>query len=110
MSFQGKAMSLLGSVQQATMLHSSLQAKSDLKARQENALAKAEAVKQAKVHQKQKRRNFMRDYLSKQETSLGGTIGELPIAMQKQIASQYTKSQRKAMMDRMDREAKTDGK
>ena len=54
---------------------------------------------------KTQRRNFM-DYLSKQTTSLGGTVGELPMPMQKQIASQYSKSQRKTMMDRMDKEAK----
>ena len=54
---------------------------------------------------KTQRRNFM-DYLSKQTTSLGGTVGELPMPMQKQIASQYSKSQRRTMMNRMDKEAK----
>lgn len=73
---------------------------------QKAANAKAEKLKEAKAHQKESvRRNFMKDYLSKQPTSLGGTVGDLPIDLQKQIAAQYSKSQRKAMMDRMDREA-----
>lgn len=78
-----------------------LQKSSQLIERQNQAKKKVEEVKQAK---KTQRRNFM-DYLKKQETSLGGTVGDLPPAMQKQIASTYTKSQRKTMMDRMDREA-----
>lgn len=60
--------------------------------------------KQQEAMKKQKR-NFM-DYLAQQSTSLGGTIGDLPKDLQKQIASQYTKSQRKTMMDKMDKEAK----
>ena len=54
---------------------------------------------------KTQRRNFM-SYLAQQSTSLGGTVGELPKPIQKQIASQYNKKQRKTMMDRMDKEAK----
>ena len=52
------------------------------------------------------RRDFTKDYLSKQSTSLGGTVGELPPDLQKKIAEQYSKSQRKSMMDRMDKEEK----
>ena len=70
--------------------------------KQEEAKSKVKQIQEAK---KTQRRNFM-DYLAKQPTSLGGTIGELPKSMQKQIASQYSKSQRKAMMDKMDKEAK----
>lgn len=51
------------------------------------------------------KRNFM-SYLAQQSTSLGGTVGDLPMQLQEQIASQYSKSQRKTMMDRMDKEAK----
>lgn len=58
---------------------------------------------------KRTQRNFVRDYLSKMPTSLGGTVGDLPENFQKQIASQYSKSQRKKIMDRMDKEA-TNGK
>ena len=54
---------------------------------------------------KTQRRNFM-SYLAQQSTSLGGTVGDLPMPLQRQIASQYNKSQRKTMMDRMDKEAK----
>ena len=54
---------------------------------------------------KKQRRNFM-SYLAQQSTSLGRTVGDLPMPVQKQIASQYSKSQRKTMMDRMDKEAK----
>lgn len=52
---------------------------------------------------KTQRRNFL-DYISSMPTSLGGTVGQLPKDMQKQIASTYTKSQRKTVMDRMDKE------
>ena len=48
---------------------------------------------------KTQRRNFM-SYLAQQ------TVGDLEMPIQKQIASQYSKSQRKTMMDRMDKEAK----
>jgi hypothetical protein len=41
-------------------------------------------------------------YLQKQPTSFGGTVGELPTNIQKQIASQYSKSERKKLMDTMD--------
>lgn len=57
---------------------------------------------------KTQRRNFL-DYISSMPTSLGGTVGQLPKDMQKQIASTYTKSQRKTIMDRMDKE-KANGK
>ena len=48
---------------------------------------------------KTQRRNFM-SYLTQQ------TIGDLSPDIQKQIASQYNKKQRKTMMDRIDEEAK----
>lgn len=53
---------------------------------------------------REQRRNFM-EYLKKQPTSFGGTVGDLPTAMQKQIASGYNKSQRKKLMDLADQEA-----
>lgn len=52
---------------------------------------------------KTQKRNFMA-YLAQQPTSLGGTVGDLPKDLQKQIASQYSRNQRRTMMDRMDRE------
>ena len=55
-------------------------------------------TKQQEAKKKQ-RRNFM-SYLAQQ------TVGDLSSDVQKQIASQYNKKQRKTMMDRMDKEAK----
>lgn len=63
-----------------------------------------QVVKQ-QIVQKQKRRNFM-EYLRNEPSSLGGKISDLPVDLQKQIADQYTKSQRRTMMDRIDRENK----
>ena len=57
--------------------------------------------------QKQKR-NFM-SYLKEQPTNLGGTVGEFPLKIQKQLAKQYSPAQRKQLMDTMDKE-KTNGK
>ena len=68
------------------------------------ALAMDRMIKQQDAKRTQKR-NFM-SYLAQQSTSLGGTVGDLPMQLQEQIASQYSKSQRKTMMDRMDKEAK----
>lgn len=73
-----------------------------LRERQNQAMKKMEEQAEAK---KTQRRNFMA-YITQQPTSLGGTVGDLPKEAQKQIASQYTRSQRKTMMDRMDEEAK----
>lgn len=69
---------------------------------QQQAMDRVSRQQDAKKTQK---RNFM-SYLAQQSTSLGGTVGDLPMSIQKQIASQYSKSQRKTIMDRMDEEAK----
>ena len=68
------------------------------------ALSMDRMIKQQEA-KKTQRRNFM-SYLAQQSTSLGVTVGDLSPDTQKQIASQYSKSQRKTMMDRMDKEAK----
>ena len=65
--------------------------------------AAQQRVTQQQASMSSQRRNFM-DYLAKQTSSLGGKVGDLPKNLQKQIASQYTKSQRTAMMDRMDKQ------
>lgn len=70
-------------------------------AKQKKAMDKVGRLQEAKQTQK---RNFMA-YLAQQPTSLGGTVGDLSPDLQKKIASQYSKSQRKALMDRMDKEA-----
>lgn len=69
-------------------------------ARQAEAMQKVENKQKA---QKTQKRNFM-EYLGKQPTSLGGTVSQLPPSLQQQIAKQYTSSQRKTMMDKMDKE------
>ena len=75
-------------------------------AAQKQAMGRVSRQQEAK---KKQRRNFM-EYLKKQPVSLwgttSGTVGDLPKEKQKQIASQYTKSQRQTMMNRMDKEAK----
>lgn len=63
-------------------------------------------IQEAKKNQ---RRNFM-SYLTQQPTSLGGTVGDLPKDMQKQIASQYSKADRRKLMDQMDKEKNINAK
>lgn len=58
---------------------------------------------------KKKNRRYFLEYLRKQPTSLGGTVGDFPISKQREIAKQYNRGDRKRMMDRMDKEEK-DGK
>ena len=101
MSIQGSVNQVISSIGAAASIGKGIKLQRD-KVKQELA---QKQMKQQQEAKKTQRRNFM-DYLAKQPSSLGGTIGELPKSMQKEIASQYTKSQRKTMMDRMDKEAK----
>lgn len=71
----------------------------------EQAMQHMQQVGNQQVQQRTNRRNFM-SYLRNEPSSLGGKVGQLPPDLQKQIANQYTKSQRKALMDRIDREEK----
>ena len=74
-------------------------------AKQEQAMARTNRQKEAKDKQKR----YFKDYLAKMPYTVGplsGKVGDLSPEAQKQIASNYTKSQRKTIMDRMDREAK----
>lgn len=73
-----------------------------LEERQDLAMKKTSEQAEAK---KKQRRNF-KTYLAQQPTSLGGTVGDLSPDLQKKIASQYSRSDRRRMMDQMDREAK----
>ena len=100
MSIQGSVNQVISSIGAAASIGKGIKLQRD-KVKQELAQRRMEQQQEAK---KTQRRNFM-DYLSKQPTSLGRTIGDLPKDSQKQIASQYSKSQRKTMMDRMDKEA-----
>lgn len=75
-----------------------------LEERQNQAMSRVQEQSEAK---KKQRRNFM-DYLSKMPM-FGETVGSIDArnpGFAKQLASQYNKSQRKTMMDRMDKEAK----
>ena len=55
--------------------------------------------------QVKQRRNFMA-HLKNVEISGGGTVGELPSHVQKAIAAQYSKKERKELMDRQDKQSK----
>ena len=101
MSIQGSVNQVISSIGAAASIGKGIKLQRD-KVKQELA---QKQMKQQQEAKKTQRRNSM-DYSSKQTTSLGGTVGDLPKDLQKQMASQYSKSQRKAMMDRMDKEAK----
>lgn len=72
----------------------------ELMMKQQEAMKNVANKQDAKQKQK---RNFM-SYLKKQSTNLGGTVGELPLNIQKQLAKQYSPAQRKQLMDTMDKE------
>lgn len=72
------------------------------KDRMKQSLEKVAKVNEAKQKQK---RNFM-NYLKTQKTSFGGTVGDLPYNLQKEIAKGYSPKQRKALMDKIDKESK----
>ena len=101
MSIQGSVNQVISSIGAAASIGKGIKLQRD-KVKQELA---QKQMKQQQEAKKTQRRNFM-SYLEQQSTSLGGTVGDLPMPIQKQIASQYSKSQRKTMMDRMDKEAK----
>ena len=101
MSIQGSVNQVISSIGAAASIGKGIKLQKD-KVKQELA---QKQMKQQQEAMKTQRRNFM-DYIAQQSTSLGGTVGDLPKSTQKQIASQYSKSQRKTMMDRMDKEAK----
>lgn len=108
MSIQGSVNQVISSIGAAASIGKGIKLQRD-KVKQELA---QKQMKQQQEAKKTQRRNFM-EYLKKQPISFGGNslgiVGDLPKEAQRQIASQYTKSQRKAMMDRMDKE-KANGK
>lgn len=104
MSIQGSVNQVIKSIGDAASIGKDIKLQRD-KAKQELA---QKQMKQQQEAKKTQRRNFM-DYLSKQTTQLSGTVGDLPKDLQKQVASQYSKSQRNTIMDRMDKE-KSNGK
>lgn len=72
---------------------------SDLLVRQEQA---NQAAKEKQLSKQSQKRNFM-EYLKKQPIAGGGTVGQLSPKAQKQIASQYSKGERKKLMDEEDK-------
>lgn len=72
-----------------------------LEDRQTQAMKK---VAEQQAAQKKQKRNFM-DYLKKQPTSFGGSVGDLPLAAQKTLAKQYSKTDRQKLMNQMDKES-----
>lgn len=107
MSIQGSASKVIGAAGMATKVAQDKfyqqRPHERSEARREQANRRAQDLMQNKDMQRKTRRNFMRDYLSKQPLSFGGTVGDLPKDKQRQIASQYTPAQRKKLMDEVDR-------
>lgn len=60
-----------------------------------------EALKKEQERKRKTRRNFLQ-YMQDEPTNLGVKFGQLPKATQKELAKEYTKKQRKEIMDRKD--------
>lgn len=71
--------------------------------RDETKMEEANNTSQKQVKAKASQRRRFKDYLAKMETSLGGTVGDLPAEAQAYIASQYSRKDRKKIMDEEDR-------
>lgn len=116
-NFQGQINSVLGSVARLSKEGSKKPEAEEVGTQagakiQRAASPQAQAANKARQNaaneidaKKTQKRNFM-DYLKNQPTSLGGKVGDLSPAMQKQIASGYSASQRKKLMEMADREKK----
>lgn len=65
-----------------------------------------QAINRAATQQatKKKRRDFIRDYLSQMQTSMGGKVGDMAPDLQKKIAANYSSAERKRIMDQKDKE------
>lgn len=102
---QGAVNSMIGTAAAAAALTNKLATKKPTASPQEAAAEQAQQSSNNEVTAKKKQRRNFAEYLARQKLSIGGTVGDLPKTMQKQIAAQYTKSQRKKLMDEADREA-----
>jgi uncharacterized membrane protein YheB (UPF0754 family) len=72
------------------------------KTKEEAVTKKAQdALKKEQERRRKTRRNFL-NYMKEEPTNLGVKFGELDVSLQKELAKDYTKSQRKKIMDRMD--------
>lgn len=99
-------MSIQASVNQtlslAGVLASRGRAETEKVERQQKADLKAqEALKKAQAEKRKTRRNFLK-YMQDEPTSLGVKFGDLPKTQQMELAKAYSKSERKAIMDRKD--------
>lgn len=66
----------------------------------EELKARASLVKE-QTRQRKTRRNFLQ-YMQDEPTNLGVKFGQLPISAQKELAKEYTPSQRRTIMNRKD--------
>lgn len=71
------------------------------KVRQQITMKAQESLKSAQETKRQARRSFL-NYMKDEPTSFGVTIGELNPKLRKAVLSEYSKSERKAIMDRKD--------
>lgn len=90
---------IIGSVGIGSKLISSTKQKRD---RANEAMLKVANTQDAAQKQ---RRNFI-NYLKDMPSSIGGKVGELPIEIQRQIAKTYSTSERKNIMDTVDKGGK----
>lgn len=92
--------STASSATRAKPIQTSPQTRAEVVARQSSANA---------IQAKQKQKRKFSDYLAKMQISIGNEtkkIGDLEPAMQAKIGASYSKSQRRQIMDQMDKEAK----
>lgn len=68
------------------------------------AAQQAKQSAQNAINAKKEQRRSFKDYLARQPSSLG-PIGKLPPKIQQQIASQFTPSERRKLMNKIDKEA-----
>lgn len=72
----------------------------------EAAKKKAMESSQASVEAKTEQKNEFMEYVKKQPTSFGGTVGDLDERLQKKIAESYTPEQREKILEEIKKEKK----
>jgi hypothetical protein len=98
-----QTLSLASVLKRGAVEHENAQIRKDIAAqKQEKISAKAqEALRLEQERKRKTRRNFLQ-YMKDEPTNLGIKFGQLPLSSQKELAKEYTKGQRKAIMDRKD--------
>lgn len=106
MGLQSAINSTIGTIGSAIKGYKELTAQQSIATSQQSvaAAAASQSMRNEVAAKTAQRRNFM-EYLGKQPTSFGGTVSQLPISVQKQLAAQYSKNDRRKLMDKMDKEA-----